>query len=232
MYDIGGGYGEYAWWLASPGYEVHLVDLSETSIRMSGELKGEYPGARLAAAELPTPERSPARPLQRTSAPDGAALQHFYGLRPYTGRKNAHHRPNRLLEEEAFMKMIERELCDGGHIRPENSEYTGIGRSHFHAPEELEEEITASGFSGTVLHGVVGAAWLAPGVGRAVEGCEGPRGAYADGAAAGYAKGCDRPVHPSACHIPKRDGRTAFVLFIYAFMPHKCCILLLLPVYE
>lgn len=28
IYDIGGGYGEYAWWLASLGYEVHLFDIS------------------------------------------------------------------------------------------------------------------------------------------------------------------------------------------------------------
>ena len=35
IYDIGGGYGEYAWWLASLGYRVHLFDLSETNIRLS-----------------------------------------------------------------------------------------------------------------------------------------------------------------------------------------------------
>ena len=51
IYDIGGAYGEYAWWLASLGYEVHLFDLSETNIGMSSELSWEYPGAALAAAE-------------------------------------------------------------------------------------------------------------------------------------------------------------------------------------
>lgn len=50
--DIGGGYGEYAWWLASLGYEVHLFDLSETNIRMSAELAEEYPGAHLAEASV------------------------------------------------------------------------------------------------------------------------------------------------------------------------------------
>ena len=34
IYDIGGAYGEYAWWLTSLGYEVHLFDLSETNILM------------------------------------------------------------------------------------------------------------------------------------------------------------------------------------------------------
>ena len=46
IYDIGGAYGEYAWWLASLGYEVHLFDLSETNIAMSAELAAEYPGRK------------------------------------------------------------------------------------------------------------------------------------------------------------------------------------------
>lgn len=47
IYDIGGGYGEYSWWLASIGYEVHLFDLSETNIEMSKDLFSEYPNAKL-----------------------------------------------------------------------------------------------------------------------------------------------------------------------------------------
>ena len=64
IYDIGGAYGEYAWWLASLGYEVHLFDLSETNIAMSAELAVEYPGTRLASATacdaraIPRPEAS------------------------------------------------------------------------------------------------------------------------------------------------------------------------------
>jgi ubiquinone/menaquinone biosynthesis C-methylase UbiE len=50
--DIGGGYGEYSWWLASHGYEVHLFDLSEKNIEMAGELSAEYPGVRLAEARV------------------------------------------------------------------------------------------------------------------------------------------------------------------------------------
>lgn len=64
IYDIGGGYGEYAWWLASLGYEVHLFDLSETHIEMSRELAEEYPGVSLAdalvcdARSIPRPDKS------------------------------------------------------------------------------------------------------------------------------------------------------------------------------
>ena len=52
IYDIGGGYGEYAWWLASLGYEVHLFDISETNIKMSEELKHEYHNVHLKSAEV------------------------------------------------------------------------------------------------------------------------------------------------------------------------------------
>ena len=64
IYDIGGGYGEYAWWLATLGYEVHLFDLSETNIKMSKELAAEYPGVCLKAAmvcdarAVPRPDKS------------------------------------------------------------------------------------------------------------------------------------------------------------------------------
>lgn len=64
IYDIGGAYGEYSWWLASLGYEVHLFDLSETHIAMSAELEPEYPGVKLAAASvcdarsIPRPDKS------------------------------------------------------------------------------------------------------------------------------------------------------------------------------
>lgn len=64
IYDIGGAYGEYAWWLVSLGYTVHLFDLSETHIAMSAELAAEYPGTKLASAvvcdarSVPMPEKS------------------------------------------------------------------------------------------------------------------------------------------------------------------------------
>jgi len=64
IYDIGGAYGEYSWWLSSLGYEVHLFDLSETNIEMSKELAAEYPGVSLKSAEvcdardIPRPDKS------------------------------------------------------------------------------------------------------------------------------------------------------------------------------
>lgn len=192
IYDIGGGYGEYAWWLASLGYEVHLFDLSEKNITMSTELKEEYPDNSLAAAEV-----CDARKVNRTNNSADAillmgpmyhikdkddrilALQECKrllkengvlftaGITPYATllwATTVYGVDNRLIEEDAFIKMVERELSDGEHIKPleKDSNYRGIGRSHFHSPKELKSELLQAGFIKTHIHGVVGAAWLAP----------------------------------------------------------------------
>lgn len=52
IYDIGGAYGEYSYWLASLGYEVHLFDLFPKNIEMSNELGKEYPECSLKSAEV------------------------------------------------------------------------------------------------------------------------------------------------------------------------------------
>lgn len=192
IYDIGGAYGEYAWWLASLGYEVHLFDLSETNIKMSAELAVEYPGVSLAAAEV-----ADARRIYRADASADAILLMgpLYSIEERVGRLSAIRESrrllkpggklftaaitpyatmlwattvfgveNRLLAEAAFMHMVEHELATGEHIRPEeNTEYRGsLVRAHFHSPAELREELAAGGFAKNIVHAAVGAAWIAP----------------------------------------------------------------------
>lgn len=41
IYDIGGGDGEYSFWLTSLGYEVYLYDIAEENIRMSDDMARE-----------------------------------------------------------------------------------------------------------------------------------------------------------------------------------------------
>ena len=74
IYDIGGAYGEYAWWLAHLGYEVHLFDLSETNIRMSAELAEEYPDFKRGLRRAKCPE---GRQQRGRGAYDGTALSHY-----------------------------------------------------------------------------------------------------------------------------------------------------------
>ena len=192
IYDIGGGYGEYSWWLSSIGYEVHLFDISEKNIEMSTELSKEYAGYSLAAAEvcdarnIDRPDKSAdaillmgplyhivekseriacvnecGRLLKNSGVLFAAAITPYATLLWATtvfGTKN------RLLEDDAFIKMVERELSDGEHIKPDKSRYSGMGHSHFHSANELRAELSCGGFRNTRIHGVVGAAWLAPDV--------------------------------------------------------------------
>ncbi|WP_232101746.1 hypothetical protein [Paenibacillus sp. URB8-2] len=87
-----------------------------------------------------------------------AAISRFgstlWGLSVY-GQKND------ILEEQPFMSMIERELADGQHIRPE--EYPNfIARAFFHLPNELKEEIEESGFNHLSTAAVEGPVWIVP----------------------------------------------------------------------
>ena len=63
IYDIGGAYGEYSYWLASLGYEVYLYDLSEKNIAMAHKF-GRKCDVSLCCAEvadarsIPRPDES------------------------------------------------------------------------------------------------------------------------------------------------------------------------------
>jgi len=100
IYDIGGGYGEYAWWLAAQGYEVHLFDLSETHIRMSKELEADYPRVRLASAMV-----SDARDIPRPDQSADAILLMgpLYSITEYDERMLALRESWRLLKNDGLL---------------------------------------------------------------------------------------------------------------------------------
>lgn len=192
IYDIGGGYGEYSYYLASLGYEVYLYDLAEKNIELAHELEREN-GITLNAAEV-ADARSILRP--DSSADAILLLGPLYHITEYNERRLAlmecmrllkpggllfaaaitryattlwaatTYNANALLDDPEFVEMLEREIKTGDHIRNPNSRYRGIGRSYFHLPTELKAEIEASGFRKTEVFGVLGACWLIPGLDR------------------------------------------------------------------
>ena len=100
IYDIGGAYGEYSWWLASLGYEVHLFDLSETNIAMSAELATDYPGVKLASAtvcdarSIPWPDKSADAVL---------LMGPLYSITEYEERILAIRESRRLLKDDGIL---------------------------------------------------------------------------------------------------------------------------------
>lgn len=190
IYDIGGGYGEYAWWLSSLGYEVHLFDLSITNIEMSATLAERYLHANLHHAEV-----ADAREIPRPNASADAILLMgpLYHIVEYKERQKAllechrllkpngllfsaaitryatilwaittYGEGNHLLADTDFMDMVKRELADGQHIKKPGGAYTGMGRSFFTLPEELANEIEMAGFFDVDVRGVIGPLWLVP----------------------------------------------------------------------
>jgi len=190
IYDIGGGYGEYSWWLADKGYSVFLYDIAEKNIEMAAELASEYPNCKLTDMKV-----SDARSID---CPDGSAdaillFGPLYHIVDYSERQEAlkecfrllkpegvlfcaaitryattlwatttYGLKNELLGDKDFIEMITRELKDGQHIKKPDAAYHGIGRSFFHLPDELKSEIESSGFINADVRGVIGPAWLVP----------------------------------------------------------------------
>ena len=162
IYDIGGAYGEYSWWLASLGYEVHLFDLSETNIKLSAELAKEYPNCSLASSEVCDARNVP----RADNSADAVLLMGpLYHITDYDERIKALNESRRLLkkggvlfaaaltpfsvllynitvyspdggesylEDSRFLAMVERELKDGCHVNPNREVYEGIGSAHLH----------------------------------------------------------------------------------------------------
>src|SRR5216683_3105953 len=52
IYDIGGGPGAYACWLAKQGYEVHLVDATPLHVELARQASQAQPDAPLAGIEV------------------------------------------------------------------------------------------------------------------------------------------------------------------------------------
>ena len=100
IYDIGGAYGEYSWWLTSLGYEVHLFDLSETNIAMSADLAAEYPGVKLASATV-CDARSIPRPDK--SADAVLLMGPLYSITEYEERILAIEECGRLLKDDGIL---------------------------------------------------------------------------------------------------------------------------------
>lgn len=180
IYDIGGAYGEYACWLASLGYEVHLFDLVEEHIRMAAEFSAEK-HVKLACAEV-----ADARTIPRPSASADAILLFgpLYHIVDSAERAKCLAESRRLLkpggklftanitcfatalkytelydrrpvlDDDECYSMIESTVRTGLHTGNE------IGLVYFHRPDELRKEVVAAGLADVELRGVIGPCWI------------------------------------------------------------------------
>lgn len=178
--DIGGAYGEYAFWLAEFGYEVHLFDLAETHIRMAKKQNATV-CASLAGMEVADARRID-RPddfadaillfgplyhiaeaeergkclveCMRLLKPGGklftASITPFSTTLKYTSMYDV----NPELDRDDVYRRLTATVQTGLHMSRE------IGMMYFHRPEELRLEVKRAGFEDVELRGVIGPCWI------------------------------------------------------------------------
>jgi SAM-dependent methyltransferase len=164
--DVGGAAGAYAVWLATRGYEVHLVDPVPLHVEQAqrasaaqsaplasvrrGEARAlEHPRASVDVVLLLGPlyhllrraERLAAlREARRVLRPGGilfaAAISRFASL--LDGLRGA------LFADPDFQRIVERDLVDGQHRNPTNRPQY-FTSAFFHRPDELRSEVRAAG---------------------------------------------------------------------------------------
>ena len=191
IYDIGGGIGMYAAWLAKMGNEVHLIELAESAV--------EYAKANMMQDCHFIAETGDARHINR---PDESAdvvllMGPLYHLRDREDRLKTLRESLRVLkkggllvaagiskfssmtwalsvygekknenlveflDDPVFFNMIKGEMTTGDHIRPK--EYPKfIAESYFTTAEEMKEEIAEVGFTVEKAIAVEGCIWFTP----------------------------------------------------------------------
>ena len=182
IFDVGGGPGVYAYWLAKQGYEVHLVDANPLHVELARQASQKQPDAPLASIEV-----GDARNLTRLDESCDVVIMFgpLYHLTERVDRLTALQEAHRVLRsvglllavgisrfasvldglrqglfnDPAFTQIVERDLVDGQHRNPTNHpEY--FTTAFFHHPTELKAEVEESSFLHERTLPVEGPLWL------------------------------------------------------------------------
>lgn len=172
--DIGGGTGVYASWLASCGYELHLVDVVPAHVE-EASTAGTFSAVVGDARALPDPDGRYDVAL---------LLGPLYNLQQAEDRLQALREARRVVREggmvvaafisrgavalDGYVKgwidkpgevdIIRAQLRDG-FVRTDRSGFGAI--AYFHLPSEARAELSASDLEVTAMLGVEGPGWVA-----------------------------------------------------------------------
>lgn len=181
VYDVGGGPGSYACWLARGGYEVHLVDAVPLHVEQASAASQAQPGHPIAELRV-----GDARHLDRAdnSVDIVLMLGPLYHLTERNERIAALRESYRILRkggiifavaisryastlhgmidgnmDPEFIKIASRDLREGQHRNP-NEHPAYFTTAYLHRPEEFKSEIEVVGFNLKGLFGIQGPVWL------------------------------------------------------------------------
>lgn len=177
VYDVDGGPGNYACWLAKWGYEVHLVDAVPLHVEQASaasQAQPDHPIAKLCVGD--------ARHLDRVDNSVDVVLMlgPLYHLTERNERISALQESYRILRKNGiifavvisryastlrgmaddimdpeYIKIVDRDLRDGQHRNP-NEHPAYFTTAFLHRPEELKSEIEVVGFNLEGLFGIQG----------------------------------------------------------------------------
>ncbi len=181
VYDVGGGPGSYACWLARGGYEVHLVDpvpLHVEQATAASQAQPDHPIAELCVGDARHLDRADDSvdvvlmlgPLYHLTEQNEriAALRESYRILRKGGiifavaisryASTLHGMIDGNMDPE-FIKIASRDLREGQHRNP-NEHPRYFTTAFLHRPEEFKSEIETAGFNIEGLFGIQGPAWL------------------------------------------------------------------------
>jgi ubiquinone/menaquinone biosynthesis C-methylase UbiE len=180
VYDVGGGSGVYACWLARLGYETHLVDIVPLHVEQARQASLAQPNAPLASCAV-----GDARQLERSDASVDAVvlLGPLYHLTERADRVAALREAARgtrpggvvcaaaitrfasaldglqrgYLSDPAFRAIVREDVRTGQHRnRADQSRY--FTTAYFHHPDELRAEFEEAGLAHAETIGIEGPA--------------------------------------------------------------------------
>jgi ubiquinone/menaquinone biosynthesis C-methylase UbiE len=181
--DAGGGAGAYGCWLASLGYQVHIIDPVPKHVEQARAASARQPKHPLASAEIGDARRLPHAdstadavlllgPLYHLTNRDDrlAALREAHRvLRPgglVWGAAISHFASlfdslaHGFFDDPVFAAILARDLDEGQHRNPTTNPVY-FTDAFFHRPGELSRDVLAAGFQLVELVAIEGPGWLA-----------------------------------------------------------------------
>ena len=184
VYDVGGGIGRYAEWLAGKGHDVTLIELAPVAVDYAKEhMTVPYKAETGDARSLELPDNSADMVLlmgplyhlltredrMKTLSEANRVLKEggilvAEGISKFssaTWALSVYGNGNEFIDDDIYMNMLKREMSTGEHIKPKEYPYI-ISDAYFHTIDGLRDEVTEAGFEVTESVAVEGCSWITP----------------------------------------------------------------------
>lgn len=186
IYDIGGGIGKYAAWLAEQGHKVTLIELAPTAVdyaRTHQNIHLPYIAEVGDARNINKPDESadvvllmgPLYHLQNEDERNKVLSEAYRVLKKggllfavgiskfssTTWALSVYGNGCDFIDDDIYLNMLKCELTTGKHHRPKEYPFI-IANAYFHTIDKLRSEISNNGFNIINSHAIEGCIWFTP----------------------------------------------------------------------